>query len=245
MKTIEVVGHGGAGDFYPGNSRASIQKALEIGVDRIEIDLLRTADGQLALIHDAKIRLDGKRRVPVRHLPTSLLRSRLDELLTLDEFFELIGPTMPVLLDLKQPGYETAVFDALASQPERSVWISTTHARSIAALKDRLPNVRFGLSSGHMATGISASQLRPLTILGVRLLMPLPLVIAARLCGARLIMVNHHACSRMLVGFAHRLGIDVAAWTVNRPAEIERMIGFGVDAIISNRPDLVREALAH
>jgi glycerophosphoryl diester phosphodiesterase len=75
--------------------------------------------------------------------------------------------------------------------------------------------------------------------------MPLPLVIAARFCGARLIMVNHHACSRMLVRFAHRLDIEVAAWTVNRPADIERVIGFGVDAIISNRPDLVREALAH
>jgi glycerophosphoryl diester phosphodiesterase len=43
---------------------------------------------------------------------------------------------------------------------------------------------------------------------------------------------------------AHSLGMQVLAWTVNAPADIERMLDLGVDGIVSDRPDLVREAMA-
>jgi len=43
---------------------------------------------------------------------------------------------------------------------------------------------------------------------------------------------------------AHALGLAVKVWTVNEPADIERMLDLGVDGIISDRPDLVREAMS-
>jgi len=43
---------------------------------------------------------------------------------------------------------------------------------------------------------------------------------------------------------AHELGLKVAVWTVNEPSDIERMLDLGVDGLISDRPDLVREAMA-
>jgi glycerophosphoryl diester phosphodiesterase len=43
---------------------------------------------------------------------------------------------------------------------------------------------------------------------------------------------------------AHALGLQVLAWTVNEPARIEAVLDMGVDGIISDRPDLVREAMA-
>jgi glycerophosphoryl diester phosphodiesterase len=43
---------------------------------------------------------------------------------------------------------------------------------------------------------------------------------------------------------AQSLGIQVLAWTVNEPADIERVLDLGVDGIVSDRPDLVREAMA-
>lgn len=241
--SIEVIGHGGAGGFSPGNSRASIQKALDLRVDRIEVDVLATADGDLVLVHDSKLRIDGGRPTPVQRLSTKTFRSHLDSMLTLDEFFELIGPAMPVLLDLKRPGYELAVRDAVNSQPERDIWISTTHGLSIHALKGELPGVRFGLSSGHLASAIATPGLRALSVEIVRTLMPVPLIAAAKICGAAMVMANHRACSGFLVRGACAAGLDIAVWTVNRPAEIARMADLGVNAIISNRPDLVRETL--
>ena len=241
--SIEIIGHGGAGDFYPGNSRESIEKALEIGVDRIEIDVLVTGDGELVLVHDDKVSLGRGKPAPVRKLPTSLLRARLDSLLTLDEFFALIGPTMPVLIDLKRPGYEEAVAKALEGQTRRNVWISTTHARSIRKLRNLLPSAEFGLSSGHMANAVSWPIVHPFALIGVRVLMPLPYVAVAKLCGASMLMVNHRACSPFLVRLAHRFGLRVDVWTVNRVAGLKRVKAMGVDAITSNRPDLAREVV--
>jgi glycerophosphoryl diester phosphodiesterase len=43
---------------------------------------------------------------------------------------------------------------------------------------------------------------------------------------------------------AHALGIQVVVWTVNDPAQIKKMLDFGVDGIISDRPDLVRKVMA-
>jgi glycerophosphoryl diester phosphodiesterase len=43
-----------------------------------------------------------------------------------------------------------------------------------------------------------------------------------------------------LIAEAHRLGMAVVVWTVNKPADMARMIDLGVDGIISDRPDLLR-----
>jgi glycerophosphoryl diester phosphodiesterase len=241
---IAVVGHGGAGDFFPGNSRGSIQKALELGVDRIEIDILATADGDLVLVHDDSVEIEPGMRHKVRRLPTDRVRGGFDDLVTLDEFFDLVGPSMPVLLDLKRPGYEREIAESVLRHAERDVWISTTYASSIFRLRSVLPNTKFGLSSGHIATALAKHPLGPWLVRLVRIATPIPLLIAAKLCGARMIMVNFRACSPWLVRVAHAGGIAVAVWTVNRPRDIRQMADMNVDAIISNRPDLVREIVA-
>lgn len=238
---IAVVGHGGAGDFFPSNSRASVQKAIDLGVDRIEIDLLATADGDLVLVHDDTVEIDPGVHQKIRRTPTDRVRARLDDVLTLDKFFEVIGPSMPVLLDLKRPGYEREIAETVQRHAGHDVWISTTYASSILRLRSELPNATFGLSSGHVATALSGTPFGPMLVRCVRAVMPLPVLIAAKFCGARMVMVNFRACSPWLVRVAHAGGLGVAVWTVNRPRDIRRMAAMGVDAIISNRPDLVRE----
>ena len=44
-----------------------------------------------------------------------------------------------------------------------------------------------------------------------------------------------------LISLSHRLGLSVVVWTVNKPADMARMIEIGVDGIISDRPDLLRQ----
>jgi glycerophosphoryl diester phosphodiesterase len=54
------------------------------------------------------------------------------------------------------------------------------------------------------------------------------------LCG---VSINHHAISAGLVRKVHASGLEVLAWTVNKPQDIQRMRACGVDAIISNFPE--------
>jgi glycerophosphoryl diester phosphodiesterase len=49
--------------------------------------------------------------------------------------------------------------------------------------------------------------------------------------------------SRRFVRFAHRSGLPVKVWTVNDRADIKRLVSWGVDAIITDRPDIAREVI--
>ena len=55
---------------------------------------------------------------------------------------------------------------------------------------------------------------------------------------------QHHTLTRSRLAQAHRLGLAVIPWTVNRPADLRRLIAWGVDGLVTDRPDLARAALA-
>jgi glycerophosphoryl diester phosphodiesterase len=240
---IEVVGHGGAGDFFPGNGRRSIEKALDIGVHRIEFDVQLSGDGELVLVHDDDVMVEGRKR-PVRGVPTRALRTVFPDLLTFDEVAELVGGRAPFMVDVKSPGYEEQVVVAIRRHglaAESSA--SSTHARTVHRLRHEFPEMRVGLSSGQLATGMRHVLSRKLLTRILRSLVPAPLTIAAEACGASEVMVAHRLCTRGLVSGLHERGFRVNVWTVDRPSSIRRAIGLGVDGIISNRPDLVWEEL--
>lgn len=239
----EIVGHGGAGDFYPGNSRESIELALKIGVDRIEIDVQLSADGDLVLVHDERLDISG-RKVPIDEISTRQLRTLLPGFLTLAEAIEVIGNRAPLLLDVKLPGYESALIRAICDFDLASTTIvSSTHLLVIQRLRRAFPELRLGLSTGHMATWHRYGITRRMSSMALQVLTPVPLIQAARLARATDVMIQHRVCTPWLVRKAHASGIKVYAWTVDRPLAIKRVRQHGVDGIISNRPDLVWEAL--
>ena len=55
---------------------------------------------------------------------------------------------------------------------------------------------------------------------------------------------NHGDLTREAVREAQSLGLKVIPWTVNEPADMHRLIEWGVDGVISDRPDLLRQAAA-
>jgi glycerophosphoryl diester phosphodiesterase len=243
-RAIEVIGHGGAGHFYPGNSRQSIEQALEIGVDRIEFDVQLSADGDLVLVHDDYLRGPSGRKRAVRAIPTAEIRTLLPGLLTFDEAVDLIGGRALLLIDVKSPRYEAEVAAAIQRHnlgAENAV--SSSHAGVLRYLRHRFPELRLGISTGHMANSIPFKPARTFVSGGLQLSVPSLLAVAARAIGATDVMVQYRACSPRLVRLMHRKGIRVNAWTVDHPRQIRRVIDMGVDGVISNRPDLVKEAL--
>ncbi|MGH2533780.1 MAG: glycerophosphodiester phosphodiesterase [Thermomicrobiales bacterium] len=241
---VEVVGHGGAGDFYPGNSRQAIKKALELGVDRIEIDVQQSADRELVLVHDDKIRIaSGKLRL-VSTIPTADLRTSLPGLLTLDEAIELIAGRAPLLLDVKQRRDEDLVIRSIRRHGlETHSSVSSTDGRLLLRLRRVYPRMRLGLSTGHWSAGAPTRLGRAIATGLLRALAPYPVIAAVKTCGATEVMLYHRICTRYVVNTFHKRDIRINAWTVDRPTSIRRIVGLGVDGIITNRPDLVWEEL--
>ncbi|MGI8865377.1 MAG: glycerophosphodiester phosphodiesterase [Rubrobacteraceae bacterium] len=240
---MEIVGHGGAGDFYPGNSLQSLRKAMEFGVDRIEIDIQMAADGTLVLCHDDELAIEGTRR-PVQKLPLDTIREALDEMLTLDEAIELTRSSAPLMIDMKARGYERAIAGAIRRHEIASETIvSSTWALSLRKVRALAPGVRIGLSTGHISTVVRRNALVSISSTLLSIVTPPPAILVARAIGADALMLNYRICSGAFVRAAHTAGLLVYPWTVNHPRFIRAQIERQVDGIISNRPDLVAEQL--
>jgi glycerophosphoryl diester phosphodiesterase len=153
-----------------------------------------------------------------------------------------------VHLDVKLPGYETEVVDALRRHglEDRSV-VSTAFAvssRRVAALAPALPR-----AIGYPRDRLGVSRIpwpRTLTRAGataVRLAMPLRVPLLLRHAHATVLSLHHVLCSHAAIAAAHRRGAPVLAWTVNDPETVLRLARIGVDGIVSDDPEMALATL--
>lgn len=210
-----VVAHRGASVEAPENSREAFLAAVAAGADFVELDVTHG----LVVAHDA-----GS---PGLHL---------------FQVLELLAPhPIGVHVDLKQPGDEAAVLDALDRYGLRErVLLSTAFPgvarllctlapevpRAIGYPRDRAGVARFPWPGGLTRTGAAV----------LRAAMPARIPLLLRRTRATVLALHHTLCSPASVAAAHRRGVPVFAWTANDPEAIRRLASWGVDAIVSDDP---------
>jgi glycerophosphoryl diester phosphodiesterase len=220
-----VIGHRGAAAVAPENTLAALEAAVAIGADLVEFDVgpgLRLGHSELETPEE-QIDLD-----------TALAYLR--------------DQPLGVHLDVKLPGYETEVVDALRRHglEDRSV-VSTAFAvssRRVAALAPALPR-----AIGYPRDRLGVSRIpwpRTLTRAGataVRLAMPLRVPLLLGHARATVLSLHHVLCSRAAIAAAHRRDAPVLAWTVNDPETVLRLARIGVDGIVSDDPEMALATL--
>jgi glycerophosphoryl diester phosphodiesterase len=225
------IGHKGADLIAPGNTLGSFDAALAHGVHMIEFDILpefhdRPDEGRLLLAHDYEhvagaIELDQG----LAHLAsTPFADVRLD-------------------VDLKLPGYEERVVDALRAHGliERTL-VSTMFMRSLVRLRELEPELRLGWSVPRIKSGWAASPLVAVPGYGLLLYMRRRLVRAARAhlaagrCDA--VMSHYRLVTPALVRAVREEGGELYVWTVDDADHIRRLERLGVTGVITNDPRL-------
>jgi glycerophosphoryl diester phosphodiesterase len=240
------VGHRGASALAPENTLQALGLAVELDCDMLEFDVLDLADGTLVLAHSNDLRevSHGAARGRVRSRDIEALRHVAPDLPTLDEALAYCAERLPgvgLQLDLKRVGIEAATVEAVRRHGvlDRS-WISTFDARSLHRLAElepdlprsyTLPRDRFGISKrGPLAPLVRAA----LGSIGTSLPRRLPVLLArAKAVAATL---HYSIASRAAIEAAHELDAAVYVWTVDDPRLAERLVGDGVDGIITNDP---------
>jgi glycerophosphoryl diester phosphodiesterase len=220
-----LIGHRGAAALEPENTLRSLARAVELGCDLVEFDVL-AIDGRLVLGHS----------------PSELA----DEPASLDEALELLAAKdgIGIHVDLKWHGYEVETVETIRRHGlvDRTL-VSTCHAhslREVAALESRLtrgityPFDRRGFGQRRALVPVTAAALLTLRRL-------LPLRVGALLDTARapVAVLHHSVVSRAAVARAHAQGAAVLAWTVDRAPTLERVLAAGVDGVITNDPRLL------
>ena len=145
-------------------------------------------------------------------------------------------------MDLKAPGYEREVVEALAERGllERSL-VSSTYLKSMDTLGDVMPGVRRGWSIPRAKRDWTRSPLRP-AVYGLLLLWRklLPTQTARLVRDGRIeaVMSHYLLVSAQMVRAVHDAGGEVYVWTVDEPKRIELLDSMGVDGVITNDPRL-------
>ncbi len=228
-RTLRRVGHKGADLIAPGNTHASFDAALAAGVDMIEFDVLpsRSSDA-LLLAHDYE---DAARRTP------HTLEEGLEHLAS--EAFAGIE----IDVDLKLPGYELEVLDALrASGMLDRALISSQFRSSLALIRATEPGVRLGWSVPKLKRDPFRSRATTLGALvaaqAIRLVLPDQAVraIRARQCDA--VMAHWRLVSPRLVRVVREAGGELYVWTVDELPRMRELHALGVTGVITNDPRL-------
>jgi glycerophosphoryl diester phosphodiesterase len=230
--TVRRVGHKGADHIAPGNTTASFDAALAHAVDMIEFDVLpeRRGDlerGRLILAHDYE------------HVSA--------ESLTLAEGLAHLASSqfadVELDLDLKLPGYEHRVVEALRKHGlvERTL-VSTLFMRSLIVLRELEPRLRLGWSVPRVRRDYTTS---PLTLLPAYGLLwnarrRLPRIAAEHVRSGRCdaLMAHWKLVTPRLVRTLREAGGDLYVWTVDDPARIRALEALGVTGVITNDPRL-------
>jgi glycerophosphoryl diester phosphodiesterase len=206
-------------------------RAIALGVDYVELDMRRTADGLYVNYHD-DVTPSGRR---IGGLEYADLKTELGaELLTLDELLDVVAGRAGLQVDLKERGYEEEVVRLiLARGPSTRFVVTTGEVESIRTVKERFPNVQAGLTLGtdmrNANAWATASERLGELFPGSRLSRSHADFVAA-----------HQQLARVrLLGYCARRRMEVWVWTVDEEEEITRfMADPRVTTLITNRPDI-------
>lgn len=225
------VGHKGAAHIETGNTIGSFEAALAHDVDMIELDVLSE-------------RTDGGGRLLVAH-DYEDLRSR--PALELDQALDhLAGERFAALeldVDVKLPGYELRVLDALRARGlvERTI-VSGMFPLALARIRAAEPALRLGWSVPRVRRDYASDALTAVPALailtGYRAMLPRRAGEAIASGRVDAIMAHWRVVTRSLLRAVHRAGGELYVWTVDDARLIARLTAMGVDGIITNDPRL-------
>ncbi len=225
MKALRI-GHRGAAGHAPENTLLSIETALSLGVDAVEIDVQRTADGYLVVIHDWNINqtTNGTGRVCDLRLETIRSFRTLNQGLvvpTLSEVLDCAKGRTSLMIELKVAGIvDDAIAQVTACAFPGTVFYASFLHRELLRVRDRSAN----------ANTIALMDAVPVNATAF-----------ARDALATHAGIAINCLSPTFVRALHDANIGVFTYTVNGPEEIAYARSCGVDGLISNYPDRLKE----
>jgi glycerophosphoryl diester phosphodiesterase len=215
------IGHRGACGHAPENTLASVEKAIFFACDLAEVDVQRTADGSLVLLHDERVdrTTNGIGAVAEMNLEDvrKLDAGKGQKIPMLEEALATAHGRIGLILELKAQGlvYDVCGIVRASGFPGVIIYASFLH--------DELQHVRRADPDAR-------------TLVLFKRLPGNPAAEAVRLQATH-VALRFDTASPTLIKALHKAGLAVFVYTVNRPPDIATMRTLGVDGIVSDYPD--------
>ena len=254
---VMVIAHQGGDGIWPGDTMHAFEKAVEIGADVLEVDAHITKDGEIVLMHDEKVdrTTDG----------TGLIEDlTLAELKKLDAAYKWTnddgetfpfrgqGIQVPTLRELfeKFPDMRYVVEIKLTKNPIDVPLCSLIREKNmqekvvVASFHDEAMG-RFRITCPEVATGASRSEVTKFVIMGKAFLSgwDSPQYQSLQVPWEKSESKNIPIMTERFIREAHAKNLHVEPWTVDDPELMRQYIEWGVDGIMTDRPDVMMEVL--
>jgi glycerophosphoryl diester phosphodiesterase len=251
-----IIGHRGASALAPENTLVAFERAMLDGADGIEFDVRLARDRVPVVIHDATLRRTGRSVGDVANL-TSKELSEID----VGTWFNLRHParaqpsyaqaTIPALYEV----FEMFSADSAVLYVEMKCERVESHALALevaelvraCSLRERVVVESFDHDSIIEIKRVDSS-IRTAALFEPELARPFPsirrMIERAVSCGADEIALHRTLASRRIAEEAARAGMRTIVWTVDNPAWVRRAKRYGMHAVITNNPALMRASLS-
>ncbi len=222
---MHIMGHRGAPAYEPENTLRSLRRALEIGVDAVEIDVHLSKDGRIMVIHDDSVDRTTNGKGRVRDLTFAQLRQldagKGERIPSLEEAADLVVGKAHLIIEIKDPAAARPLveFFQLRTIFADAHVISFWHPL-VKAMKEQESRLRTGV----LMVGCPAD--------------PAGLAQAAR---AEALVLHYGYVTPDLVKAAHAHGLLVYIWNIDDIDTLKPYLAMDVDGIGTNLPDVVVE----
>lgn len=227
------------------NSMAAFRAAVELGYRYLETDVHTTADGVVLVFHDETLDrvTDGSGKVS--ELPVhAVAKARIGGREPIPRLEELLGELPDARLNVDVKDWNSVRSIAAAIE-----YHQVHHRVLLTSFSDRRRRAVLKLLSRPVAASAGVVSVGLFTLLGR--LLPEPVfrwVMRGNLRGVHALQVpvRYGRVEVVTPGFirrAHALGLVVHVWTINDPGEMRRLLDLGVDGLVTDRADLLREVL--
>lgn len=253
-KRLLVFAHRGGGGIFPENTLDAFEYSAKMGADVLELDVHSTADGTLVVLHDASVdrttngngkisemtletvkKLDAGFRFTPDDGKTFPFRGQGISVPTLQEVFDAL-PDMTFNIEPKQatPSITKPLCEMIRRhQMTEKVIVGSFRQTAVDEFRAACPEVVTAATPSEASeflamykTGISSSYSPPMQALQI---------------PERAGFIN--VVSKDFVAAAHKRNLQVHVWTINDPADMQRLIEAGVDGIMTDYPDKLLELL--
>lgn len=259
-KTIKpplVIAHQGGDGVWPGDTMYAFEHAVKIGADVLEMDAHITKDGQIVLVHDEKVdrttdgtglieeltlvelkQLDAAYKWSINNGKTFPYRGQGIQVATLEELFQKF-PQMRYVIEIKltQNPIDKPLCDLIRKyNMQDNAVIASFHDEAMQNFRTTCPEV---------ATSASRGEVTKFVLLGKVFLSGLvaPQYQSIQPPYDPKESKNIPIMTKRFIREAHAKNVKVEPWTVNDPELMKQYIEWGVDGIMTDRPDLMIDVL--
>ncbi len=222
-----VIAHRGDSSQALENSLEAVHRALSYPADMIELDVRKSIDNVLYIMHDKTTFRTGDQAIDIERATSEEIgRVKLkngENIPTLTDIIKAVSGKSGLNLEIKSEGAGLATAEYLASSDyDGYVLLSSFHEEEVLSVRRMLPRVATALIFDMFAVHDVPAYADK---------------------GHEIISLRKRTASKKLVDACHENGIETYIWTVDEEEEMRKLISWGVDGIYTNKPAVLKEVI--